>query len=66
VPFQNKTSNTSAQGVPFQSNTANTAPEGAPLHNNPLPGTPEPFSVQIKTASRRVEVATPEHKNRTA
>src|SRR3954468_16971568 len=66
VPFQNKTSNTSAEGVPFQSNTANTAPKGAPLHNNPLPGTPEPFSVQIKAASRRVEVATPEHKNKTA
>jgi hypothetical protein len=31
-----------------------------------LPGTPEPFSVQIKAASRRVEVATPEHKNKTA
>ena len=54
------------EGVPSQSNTANTAPEGAPLHNNPLPGTPEPFSVQIKAASRRVEVATPEHKNKTA
>jgi putative transposase len=66
VPSQNKTSNTSAQGVPSQSNTANTAPEGAPLQNNPMPGTPEAFSVQIKAASRRVEVATPEHKTRTA
>jgi putative transposase len=54
------------EGVPFQSYTSNPAPEGTFFQNNPLPGTPEGFPVQIKAASRRVEVAMPEHKNKTA
>jgi putative transposase len=54
------------EGVPFQSYTSNPTPEGAFFQNNPLSGTPKDFSVQIKAASRCVEVATPEHKNKTA